>query len=318
MSGSRLYAQGGDLNGGSIVGYEPTDLIESLELSSWPGGAWSDLGDPLPLDNIYPAGACTEARAGGEIWGVGGGLNISTTIYSTNLYHSAEPCLGYNYALALVPDAQSGEGYRSGTVDYTLTVTNTGDTPDAYTLAVTGTWTTTVSGLGGALDPDQGRAFTVTVEVPAGAALGESDLTTLTLTSQGDPIQQASAAITTTAAPRYEVVLSPGAAELVEYQGALVIYTLQLTNTGDVTDTFTLAAGEAGWTVTLPLTETTLAPGEGIAVNVLVAIPADAPDGGMDTVIITATSQGDPLAFASSTLTTAVWRRTYLPLITSN
>ncbi len=314
MTGARLYAQGGDPNGGGDR--DGTDLVEYLDLSTWPAGTW-DLGDPLPQDNLYPAGACTEAITGGETWAVGG-ADSNTIPYNTNLYHPAEPCLGYNYTLSLIPAAQSGEGYRGGTVDYTLTVTNTGDTPDAYTIDLTRTWTTTVSGLDGALDPGQGRAFTVTVEVPAGAALGESDLATLTLTSQGDPAQRASAALTTTAAPRYAVVLNPGAAEQIDYQGALVTYTLQLTNTGDVTDTFTLAAGEAGWTVTLPVTETTLTFGEGTAVIVHVAIPAGAPDGDMDIVIITATSQGDPLVFASSTLTTAVWRRTYLPLITSN
>jgi hypothetical protein len=318
-TGSRLYAIGGDKNGGTEF---ETNLVEYLDIAGWPGMGWQALGDPLP-DELFlnSAGYCTEAVTGGEVWSVGGAQYVNPTTASAfdiNQYRPAEPCLGYDYALALVPDTQSGEGYRGGTVDYTLTVTNTGDTPDAYTIDLTSTWTTTVSGLGGALDPDQGRAFTVTVEVPAGAALGESDLTTLTLTSQGDPAQVASAGLTTTAVPRYGLALTPDAAELFAHQGAMVTYTLQLTNMGDVTDTFTLAAGEAGWTVTLPVTETTLTPGEGIAVNVLVAIPADAPDGGMDTVIITATSQGDPLAFASSTLTTVVWRRTYLPLITSN
>jgi uncharacterized membrane protein len=273
------------------------------------------LGDPLPQINAYPAGACSEALTGGEIWAVGGGLD-GNTLYDTNLYRPAEPCLGYNYAFTLTAATTAISGDPGTSVAYTLIITNTGDTPDAYTPMVTSTWTTTVSGLGGAIDPGHSRAFTVTVEVPAGAAFGDSDMATITLVSQGDPAVSAQVSLTTTAAPVYSLLLSPDSVARSDYPGMLVNYTLQLTNTGNWTDTFSLIAGEAGWTTTLPVTETILAAGEGTEVVVEVAIPADAEDGDLDIVFITATSQGDPLVSASSTLTTtAVWHHNYLPVI---
>jgi hypothetical protein len=62
-----LYAMGGDQNGGGF--FEPTNTAQRLDLSSWPGGAWADLGDPLPTARqANQAGFCTTAFTGGEVW----------------------------------------------------------------------------------------------------------------------------------------------------------------------------------------------------------------------------------------------------------
>ena len=40
-----LYALGGDANGGG--GWvDATDYVERLDLSQWPGGAWTNINDP--------------------------------------------------------------------------------------------------------------------------------------------------------------------------------------------------------------------------------------------------------------------------------
>jgi hypothetical protein len=193
ITGERLYALGGDLNG---VGQVATDLVEYLELSSWPGGVWTDLGDPLPEVNIYPASACTRAINGGEIWAVGGGLDTAT-VYSTTHYRTTEACLGYNYAFSLGPEAQSGEGFPGGMVTFSLAISNTGDMPDAYDLTVSGTWTTTISGFSGVLEPEETGNYTVTVDVSEEAAFGDSDIATVVFNSQGDPGMQLTATLTT-------------------------------------------------------------------------------------------------------------------------
>jgi N-acetylneuraminic acid mutarotase len=194
ISESRLYLLGGSDN---PVTWNVLDKVDFLELVDWPGGAWVDLGDPLLQPNIYPASACTNAVAGGEIWAAAGGLD-GFTLYTTNLYRPAETCLGNTYAFTLAPDSQSGSGYRGGIAEYTLTVTNTGDAPDAYDIAVSSVWAATAS-VALSLWPGESAAITVTVEVPYTATLGDSDTATISITSQGNPAQSDSSTLTTTA-----------------------------------------------------------------------------------------------------------------------
>ena len=66
---SHLYMLGGDLNGGDA--FNPTNLVDVLDLSAWPEGAWV-AGTPLPANNLAPATACSEILTGGEIWDAGG------------------------------------------------------------------------------------------------------------------------------------------------------------------------------------------------------------------------------------------------------
>lgn len=115
----------------------------------------------------------------------------------------------------------------------------------------------------------------------------------------------------------YGVELSPASDARSGSPGAMVAYALQLTNTGNVADTFDLEAVSAnGWTVALSDSEVTLGAGESAEVVVQVMIPADAADGASDVATVTATSQGDNSKFAVSELTTtAVYPRIYLPVI---
>jgi N-acetylneuraminic acid mutarotase len=82
---SHLYMAGGDLNGGERA--DMTDLVEVLDLSSWPEGEWTDLGRPLPVPNLSVASTCTEVLTDGEIWNVGG-VNTGETwhLYSEVYY----------------------------------------------------------------------------------------------------------------------------------------------------------------------------------------------------------------------------------------
>ncbi len=74
---------------------------------------------------------------------------------------------------------------------------------------------------------------------------------------------------------------------------AMVTYTLRLTNTGDLADTYDITSTGSVWNTQLPLTQILLNPGEGADVDVLVQIPSSAAGGAADAVTITATSQGN-------------------------
>src|SRR6266487_5823051 len=94
-SGAALYAIGGDANGGFF--FDASTSVHRLDLSSWPGGTWDDLADPLPGPRTAnQAGFCTTAIAGGEAWSVGG-LDSSFVWHNDAFYRaSGEGCAGVN------------------------------------------------------------------------------------------------------------------------------------------------------------------------------------------------------------------------------
>ena len=123
--------------------------------------------------------------------------------------------------------------------------------------------------------------------------------------------------------PVYGINLSVATTALSGTVGTAVTYTLSLTNTGDMTDTFDITLTGAVWTVT-GTTSIELGVGEAAQFDVTVWVPADAEDGAMDSVIVMATSQGDDTMSDSVVLmTTAVADSTepptytiFLPLVT--
>jgi uncharacterized membrane protein len=104
--------------------------------------------------------------------------------------------------------------------------------------------------------------------------------------------------------PFYGVDLSPETDAMSGAPGETVDYTLQLTNMGNVQDTFDLSVSGNTWDVVFPVNPVTVDPGATVDVTVSVTIPPDAMDGDTDEAVITATSQEDPTQSDSSTLTT--------------
>lgn len=305
---SHLYAIGGDVTGVWVS--EFTTLVETLDFTAWPGSAWQALGDaPLPQPTGYNmAGFCTEVTAPGEIWSVGGvtGTSPNLVFLDANLYHPvAETCLHANYTVALTPASSSGSGLPGTVVTYTLQITNTGESPDAFDISAQFAWPVTLNWTPGAFAVGETRLVTATVQVPAGALAGEEDTATITVTSQGDASQIASAALVTTALAQRALSLAPQNQALAGNPGAVVAYTLQLTNTGNITDAYQLSVTGNAWEVQLPTSQLTLGVHAGEAVLVNVAIPAQALGLQTDTATLTAVSQGDPSVTASAALTTS-------------
>ena len=113
------------------------------------------------------------------------------------------------------------------------------------------------------------------------------------------------------------VVVAPSKAAQSAAPGVTVTYTLQITNTGSITDTFDVIAAGYHWptnilgtgsggTILLPLN------GHG-SVEVEVTVPLTGT--GHDVANITVTSQNDSNVSATATLTTAALFKLYLPLV---
>jgi hypothetical protein len=164
--------------------WNPLDKVDVLELADWPGGVWTGW-DPLPQVNIYPATACTEAMAGGEVWAVGGG-DGDIKFYDDNMFHPAEPCV--DFGMLLTPESPVGEGNAGDTLSYALTITNTGTITDYFRLSATSLWAITLpeTDVVGPLGHGESAVITVSVTIPADAGGGDSDTAVVTVTSIGN------------------------------------------------------------------------------------------------------------------------------------
>lgn len=117
----------------------------------------------------------------------------------------------------------------------------------------------------------------------------------------------------------YGVALSPddyGAG----LPGETVTYTVTITNTGNVSDTYGLTSAGNDWRTVLSTSSVTLAPGAGSTFAVHVSIPAAASDGTVDVVTVRATSESDPPLQDTALLTTSCFspdadEKSYLPVI---
>lgn len=235
-------------------------------------------------------------------------VGTSNVVDGGELWRMQQP-----YGVALSAD-QSLSGLAGGQVIYSLTITNSGNMADSFDLTATGqTWTTTLSTSPVNLAPSASAVFTVTVDIPPGAADQESDTVTITAISQGDSNKKDSAVLTTTNAsgPVYGVALSADQAKFA-IPGQSAAYTLIITNSGSITDTLNLTASGNNWPANLSDTSLTLGPGLGAPVEVVVNIPSGTANNVTDVVSITATSQGETGKSATARLTTTSAKFLYL------
>jgi len=223
----------------------------------------------------------------------------------------------YNvYGLMLTPDTDAKSGNPRATVTYTLQVTNTGSTTDAYTVTISNNaWTTTVPETVGPLVAGDSVNASVAVTISENAAGGATDTTTILMTSQGDNTQLATSTLTTTANNVYSLTLTPATDTKSGDPGATVSYTLQVTNTGNATDVYTITVSDNDWGTTVPGMVGPLVASDSAKITVMVTISASVADGVTDTVTITVISQGDNTRSLASTLTTiASLYRVFLPI----
>ncbi|RIK34116.1 MAG: hypothetical protein DCC55_33685, partial [Chloroflexi bacterium] len=103
-------------------------------------------------------------------------------------------------AVALSASSPTATAEVGTAVEYRLTVTNTGNAIDSFTVTVDSSWSASIStGSVGPLASGASAEFSVTVTVPAEAVDGESNVATVGAASQADGSVQAQVSLTTTA-----------------------------------------------------------------------------------------------------------------------
>lgn len=151
----------------------------------------------VKLDSPQPAGATSTVLDGVTVISAQGPG-------ATGSPHSTAFAAPYGVTLA---PAQTGAAKPGTSVTYPMHVTNTGYKRDAYTVAATGTWTTTVYDATcttpvtttASLSPGRSLDLCVSVAVPANATDSQTQPSTVTVTSVGKPSVTASATLSTIA-----------------------------------------------------------------------------------------------------------------------
>jgi len=104
----------------------------------------------------------------------------------------------------------------------------------------------------------------------------------------------------------YDLAVAPVAQAGSGAPGAPVTYTVQVSNLGNVSDTFDVSVAGPAWPTTAPASAGPLTAGTSASVDVTVDVPLDGMGGEVDTAVITFTSRGDGERSAGATLTTTV------------
>lgn len=223
------------------------------------------------------------------------------------------------YGVTLLPETVRGFGNAGDTVEYTLTLTNTGNKADAFNItAGVSQWQVDLPETRFELEAGESTPVVVGVTIPGIIIPGSTDMVVISAVSEGDSRVSARSTLTTTGGAIFGVLLEPKETGRLGKPGEVVEYSLTLTNTGNTSDTIEVTLDGNRWVTHLPVSTFELEQGASAQVVIQVTVPLEAAGGERDTVTVNATSEGNPDESASSTLTTVAEEDTFwlfLPLI---
>lgn len=223
-----------------------------------------------------------------------------------------------DYAVAV--GNSSAAGAPGQAVTHTLAITNTGTRADIYTIALSsGDWPATLlTPQVGPLQPQQAGQALVQVHIPLlplTATVLLSDVLALQATSQADPTVSAQGRATTYAVADLAVEMSVDLHSQGGLAGQVLTYTLQITNIGAYTDTYTLTLLDNAWPAAVWPTHTgLLPPGAQATAWIQLTIPVG-PAGETDAFFVRATSGWSPLVHAEQHLLARRNWAIYLPIV---
>jgi uncharacterized repeat protein (TIGR01451 family) len=214
-----------------------------------------------------------------------------------------------------VTPSPSNQSAKPGEVaTHTLRLTNLGDEADTFSLAMSSPlWDSLLSAEEIALSPGAAADFTVQVSVPISAPLGASDTISLTVTSLFPGTPAARLELVSSVAPVYAFTAGAPVDAAFAYPGEIVTYTLQLENTGNAADSYSVQVS-GGWPAGASAAQISAPAGGSASLDIYVAAPAGANGGSAATTVVFA-SQHDPAQTQTIQLTTTAGWRLYFAVI---
>jgi len=193
--------------------------------------------------------------------------------------------------ILISPSYQSGS--NGATLDYVVTVSNTGNVEDTYSLTAADDagWAPTVSPGLLTVPPWENRTATLSVTVPLSAIGCTND--NISVTAIGTGVSDSDSCVAHATIVRgVDVLVSPS------YQsgarGSALSYTVTITNTGNVVDNYDLTVSDnSGWGPTVSPIALMVPAGENRTATLSVTVPTNAIGCTEDNVTVTATSQID-------------------------
>jgi uncharacterized repeat protein (TIGR01451 family) len=208
-------------------------------------------------------------------------------------YYPPDPVITV-HVLARGVEVSTSPSYKSGppgaTLEYTITVKNTGSLDDNFTLSVTDNagWEPSISPSVLSIPAGENRSAILSVTVPENA-LG-STMDNITVRAIGTEVENSASCIAHAAIVRgVRLSISPIYQE--NLPGGTLNYVVTVFNTGNVGDTYTLEnTDNEGWTLALDNALLTIPPWENKMTTLGVTIPENAIPSTEDNIIVIATS----------------------------
>lgn len=220
--------------------------------------------------------------------------------------------INVDYGASIAPNTNI-DSAPGTTVVHEFLLGNTGQNDDSYNLTISGeSWPTTLL-TGTPIALQSGMTATVQVEVDIPHAPNTSDSFTITATSVNSPTVSTSAMGTTNAVVNPDVSVSAPNDNQTGNPGEVLTYAVDVTNSGDYTDTFTVDLSGNSWPTTASTTSVgPLGAGESTSIEVYVTVGAS----GSDSVTVTFISDLDNGVSDSVVLTSMVGTYSvYMPAI---
>ena len=217
------------------------------------------------------------------------------------------------------PTSGAGSGNPGTQVVYVIQLTNRNYQPDTFTLSANTVWGMEYPLTVGPIPADGSINLEIKVTVPLDAAGGSSDSAMVTFASSIPGLPTATATLITTANNVYSFEAVPVEDTLIGYgRGAVVQYSVQITNTGNVADTYNIYVNSSPWTVDAPAHFGPIARGESAYVTISVHVPFDIVMGDTNNATLSFISQGNSIGHQVHLYTNTFWYSNFLPLSQRN
>ncbi|MCS7131748.1 MAG: DNRLRE domain-containing protein, partial [Hadesarchaea archaeon] len=228
-------------------------------------------------------------------------LEDNITVMATSLedprVSASDSCVAHpvlrRAEVSISPESQDG---RPGDVlSYVVVVKNVGELEDNISLEVEDDlgWHLALDDAWLIIPPGENGTTTLRVTIPIDVAGGAEDSVTVIAAPVGYPNGGDSAACVARAMVVYGVEVSISPSYRSGLPGSVLAYSVSVTNKGNVSDNFSLAASDTmGWRLELSPTMLEVPAGESRQATLNVAVPADAPGCTEDRIVVRAVGTG--------------------------